>query len=172
MNNPYDPELPWFPCERLSPSQIAAQPFVFRQQVELPCTPEALFRVLEDSASWPRWAPGIGQVIWTSPKPFGPGTTRTVVFWGGARVYEVFDAWTPGEELSFSFVGTSELIWSAFGEHYLVKRTAAGCQVTWTVGYSPVGRFGSLHPTIVPVLRWNFRLYMWLLRRYVHKHAQ
>jgi hypothetical protein len=168
--NPYDPELPFFACQRLRPDQIGAQEVVFRQRAELPCTPTRLFEIFEDPTSWPRWAPGIGQVIWTSPKPFSVGTTRTVVFWGGARVYEVFDAWEPGRELSFSFVGTSEEIWSAFGEHYLVTPTVDGCRVDWTVGYVPAGRFARIHPYIYRLMRWNLGSYMWWLRRYVRAH--
>ena len=47
---------------------------------------------------------GIDRVDWTSPRPFGVGTTRTVTFQGGGmEVYETFIAWDPGKHMAFTF---------------------------------------------------------------------
>lgn len=159
-----------FRCEPLTAAQIREQPVCFTFTKELPCTPEQLFAVFEDPASWPRWAPGIGEVIWTSERPYGVGTTRTVVFWGGTEVYEEFVAWQAPREMAFTFVGTSEPIWTSFGEHYAVEPTPGGCRLTWTVGYAPTGGFGRVHPLIKPLMRLNLRSYMFWLKRYVKKH--
>lgn len=135
--------------------------------VELPCSAAALFGVLEDEKSWPKWAPGIGRVDWTSPKPYGVGTTRTVTFWGGTQVFEAFTTWTPGVEMAFTFVGTSEEIWTSFGERYQVEDLGAGrCRLKWTVSYRPAGGFGRVHALVRPMMVVNFKVYMWLLRRY------
>jgi hypothetical protein len=56
---------------------------------------EELFAALEDGPSYSRWVPPIRGVTWTSPRPFGKGTTRTVNLVGGARIDEVFWAWEP-----------------------------------------------------------------------------
>ncbi|TNE84861.1 MAG: SRPBCC family protein [Deltaproteobacteria bacterium] len=159
-------------CVPLTSEQIRAQPVCFVYEKELPCTPEQLFEVFEDPTSWPKWAPGIGKVIWTSPKPYGVGTTRTVVFWGGTEVYEEFVAWDAPREMAFTFNGTSEEIWNSFGEHYRVEETPGGCKLTWTVGYDPTGGFGRVHRFIKPIMRFNLGFYMVLLRRYVRKHVR
>ena len=39
-------------------------------------TPEQIFDVFEDAHSWTVWALPIQKVEWTSPKPFGIGTTQ------------------------------------------------------------------------------------------------
>ena len=159
-------------CAPLTAAQIHEQPYVYQYKKDLPCTPAQLFEVFDDPKSWPKWAPGIGKVIWTSPQPYEAGTTRTVVFWGGVEVYEEFSVFDAPREMSFFFLGTSEEIWESFGEHYEVVETPDGCRLTWTVGYTPTGGFGKAHPFIKPIMRMNLRLYMVLLRRYVKKHVR
>ena len=72
--------------------------------------------------------------------------------------------------MSFHFVGHSQLIWNAFGEHYEVIDLGGGrCKLLWTVGYDPAGTFGRIHWMIRPALRLNFTLYMRWLRAYVRR---
>ena len=117
---PHDSTLPFVPCVPVSLDFFETAPVRFRFSKELPVSPERLFAIFEDPDSWSRWATGIGGVEWTSPAPYGVGTTRTVTFWGGVKVYEDFIAWQPGREMAFTFYGTTELIWVSFGEHYRV----------------------------------------------------
>jgi hypothetical protein len=167
---PDEPVQPPFACEPLDDPDAA--PVRYVNVVELPCTPAALFAVLEDADAWPRWAPGIAEVAWTSPRPFGVGTTRTVTFWGGMDVFERFTAWEHGRRLGFTFEGTTELVWRRFAERYDVDDLGDGrCRLTWTVGYEPAGGFGRWHALIRPAMALNFRLYMALLRRYVRGRA-
>lgn len=168
--NPHDPQEPWFPCEPFEPSWFDEAPVRFPHDVELDCTPDALFDVFEDPTSWPVWARGIGQVIWTSPQPYGVGTTRTVVFWGGMRVYEVFTAWERGRTMAFQFEGTTQEVWTRFGERYVVDDLGGGrCRLRWTVAYEPTGVFARLHPLLRPIMRWNLGGYMRALHRYVRR---
>lgn len=172
--NPFDPELPWIPCEPFEPSFYDDAPVRFQYSKELPVTPARLFEIFEDPASWPKWAPGIGKVIWTSPKPYGVGTTRTIVFWGGTHVYETFTAWEPGEEMAFQFNATTEEIWSRFGEHYKVEDLGSGrCRLTWTVAYEPRpgSGFAKVHPYLRGFMRFNLGTYMFWLGRYCRRHG-
>lgn len=166
---PVDDGLEFHECTTFDRDFFQTAPCIFTNRVSLACTPEQLFEVFEDPASWPRWAPGIGEVEWTSPKPYGPGTTRTVRFWGGMSVYEDFFVFDAPREMAFRFYGTSERVWKAFGEHYAVEPTADGCRLTWTVAYDPAGFIGSW--PIRQVMKLNFKLYMALLKRYVRKHT-
>ena len=165
---PTDEGLPFIACEPVERTFFETAPQRYVNQVTLPCSADALFAVFEDPASWPRWATGIGEVEWTSPKPYQPGTTRTVRFWGGMCVYEDFFLYDPPREMAFHFYGTSELVWSRFAEHYRVEALGDDrCRLTWTVAYEPAGVFGRLHLLIRPIMQLNFRIYMWRLRRYV-----
>ena len=159
-------------CEPLTVQQIAEQPVFFEFSRELPCSPSALFAHFEDPLTWPRWATGIGAVIWTSSTPYGPGTTRTVRFWGGAEVYERFMVFEPPHRMAFTFEGTSEPIWEAFGERYEVEAVAEGqCRLTWGVGYRPMGVFGRIHPLIKPIMKVNLASYLWRLERDLRRHG-
>lgn len=74
-----------YPCERVGLSFTETAPYLFRNTVDLAITPEQLFEVLADPQAWPRWATVITKVTWTSPEPFGAGTTRIVEMRGGYR---------------------------------------------------------------------------------------
>ena len=52
---------------------------------EMAVSAEQLFATLVDGPSWSKWVPVIREVIWTNPKPFGKGTTRTVKLVGGKQ---------------------------------------------------------------------------------------
>ncbi|MFQ3322634.1 MAG: hypothetical protein ACI90U_000446 [Pseudomonadales bacterium] len=66
--------------------------FRFIAKMELNWNPERLFEIFEDKQAWPVWAGPIQKVEWTSPKPFGIGTTRTVFMQGSLEGYEKFIA--------------------------------------------------------------------------------
>ena len=139
--------------------------------VDLGCSPERLFEIFSDEGSWPKWAtPGIKSVEWTSPRPYGVGTTRTVTLTGGLEVYEEFTHWEPGRELSFYFLGASEPVWRRFGERYLVEATDRGCRLRWTVAYDPLGPFGWMHPWCRPLMRLTLGTYMKKLAKYVEEN--
>ena len=156
------------PCEPLPEGwfQNAPERQVFG--IELGCTPDQLFDIFEDESSWTTWAtPGITRVDWTTPRPYGVGTTRTVTLTGGLDVYEEFTHWTRGQEMSFFFLGASEPIWNRFGEHYAVWPTKTGCRLIWTVAYEPIGYFSWFHPMVRPFMRMTLGTYMKKLKKYV-----
>ena len=133
-----------FKCEEFDVDYFSKAPVIFQYEREIPTSPEILFAIFEDEFPWPKWVPGIAKVDWTSPKPYGLDTTRTVTFMGGMEVYERFIAWEYGKEMSFCFTGTTQRIWSAFGEHYKVEDLGGNrSKLTWTVAYG----FDTLAPT-------------------------
>ena len=167
---PTDTDKPFIPCESFERDFFDSAPQRYVNTVELPISADALFDVFADPTSWPKWAPGIGQVEWTSPEPYGPGTTRTVRCWGGMSVYEDFFVYDAPREMAFRFYGTSELVWTAFGELYQVEAlTKDSCKLTWTVAYNPAGTFAKIHFLVRPTMIMNFKLYMFLLKRYCRK---
>ncbi len=167
---PIDDDKPFIPCESFEVDFFSNAPQVYVNTVELPVSADTLFEVFADPHSWPKWAPGIGEVEWTSEQPYRPGTTRTVRFWGGMAVYEDFFIYDAPREMAFRFYGTSELVWKQFGEHYKVEPTGENsCKLTWTVAYDPAGTFGKIHFLVRPTMIVNFKLYMFLLKRYCRK---
>jgi hypothetical protein len=167
ISNPFNAQKPYFECHRTGMEFYESASQRFQYDVVLECTPEKLFEVFEDENSWPVWAPGIAKVDWTSPKPYGVGTTRTVTFVGGMEVYEEFIAWEPGKEMAFIFQGITQDIWWSFGEHYRVVDMGSGrCKLTWTVAYEPRGTFAKLSGGIRPVMWLALKSFMSNLQKY------
>ena len=94
-----------------------------------PFPPEMVWKALLDAHAWTQWLP-ITKVTWTSPDPFGPGTTRTVEV-GDQTIEETFFAWEDGRRMAFRFE-RSTLPVSAAVEDYRVVPTDSGCELRWT----------------------------------------
>lgn len=104
---------------------------------EMAVPPAALWAALLDAKAWTEWLP-IKAVTWTSPQPFGVGTTRTVDL-GGHEVQEHFFAWEDGARMAFRF-DRSTLPVSAGVEDYRVVPTVGGCEFRWA------GRTSAIFP--------------------------
>jgi hypothetical protein len=143
---------PYWECDRVDEHFFhnAPQRYVFERELET--TPEKLWEIFEDPHSWTVFGgPGITNVEWTSPKPFGVGTQRTVTFVGGMQVFEYFSAWEPGKHMSFYFLGATQAVWWAFGEDYQITDLGNGrCLWRWTVAYDPRGVLRAIHPIARP----------------------
>ena len=147
----------------------APQQFIYERTLE--CSPDELFDIFEDEHSWPVWGTGIAKVDWTSPKPYKVGTTRTVTFQGGGmEVYETFIAWERGKHMAFCFTGTTQEVWTSFGENYVVKDLGDGeCHLTWTIAYTPCSVFKMIHPLVKPVMRFWLGMLANNLGKYVKR---
>lgn len=94
------------------------------------------------------WCRVIGSsgIEWTSPRPFGVGTTRTVKALKGVnRFDERFFRWEEGRQMSFYVLKASAPLVRKFAEDYLVEPTSENsCRFTWTVAYEPstLGKLG------------------------------
>lgn len=158
-----------YPCERVDLSFIQSAPFRFSNSVDLAITPEQLFEVLADADSWPQWAKVITKVTWTSPEPYGVGTTRVVDMRGGLTGDEEFLAWEPYTYLAFRFNSCSNKAVAAFAEEYRVVETAGGCRLTWTMAQKPNGpaRWGLVLGG--PLMNLSLKWFLANLRRYTDR---
>ena len=97
---------------------------------------EVVFRILKDGPAWKEWL-GV-EVEWTSPEPFGVGTTRTVRG-GGQIMEEYFLVWEKGRRMAFRF-DTSTLPLAAFAEEWAIEPTGDGtCELRWTYAFEWAG---------------------------------
>ncbi len=98
----------------------------------IPASAADLFRCFEDGPAWKEWL-GI-DVTWTSPRPFGVGTTRTINA-NRAVFDECFLVWDEQRRLNFRFDRAS-LPLSAFAEDYLIVVTGDNtCELRWSYAY-------------------------------------
>ncbi len=101
-----------------------------RQQID--ASADDLFRCLEDGPAWNEWL-NI-DIEWTSDKPFGIGTTRTVTG-PKMRIDEYFLAWEPGRQMNFRFDRTTLPV-TAFAEDYLIESLGPDkCELVWSYAY-------------------------------------
>ncbi len=107
----------------------------------LPCSADTAFRCFEDGAAWKKWLDI--DVEWTSPQPFGVGTTRTITA-NGQTIEEYFTAWEQGRLLSFRFERAT-LPLAAFAEEYLlVPKASDVCELRWSYGFAWGGPLASI----------------------------
>lgn len=90
---------------------------------------------------------------WTSPRPFGVGTTRTMpALFGALRVEETYFRWEEGRRQSFYADHTSLPMFHRFAEDYLVEETSpTTSRFTWSIALdpNPVGRLGKALNTAI-----------------------
>ena len=156
-----------YPCERVGLDFVDTAPYRFVSTVDLAITPEQLFEVLSEADSWSRWATAVAEVTWTSPEPYGVGTTRTVTMRGGAVNDEEFVAWERHSHMAFRINQSTTKGLAAFVEDYQVRETPSGCHLTWTVAITPRGPITRLGMVVGrPVMAWVFQRFAGNLRRY------
>lgn len=150
-----------FECKSVGMEFFESAPFVFTAQEEIAATPEQVFDAFEDAHSWTVWAAPIQNVEWTSPKPFGLGTTRTVSMSGGLVGWETFIAWERGQRMAFCFTHISQDNVESFAEDYEVEDLGNGrCRVTWRMAMAPKGSSRLVMKMIRPVMAWfNRRMF-------------
>ena len=106
----------------------------------------------------------LGGARWTSPRPFGVGTTRTMKVAPGLLVVdETFFRWEEGRRKSFYVHAASLPLFRRLAEDYLVEEVSPGaCRFTWTLAGEPstLGRPGA------PVNAWIARSIIADMRRH------
>lgn len=85
------------------------------------------------------WCRILDNVTWTSARPFGVGTTRTVKALKGLNVVdESYFIWEEGRRKAFYVVTSSNPMFKRFAEDYIVEPDGENaCRFTWIVAYEP-----------------------------------
>ena len=137
----------------------------------IPASAAATFRGFEDPDSWPRWLDPIDEVVWTSPPPFGVGTTRDVIGRAGT-ISEEFFAWDDGHRMSFFFTATDVPIFGAFCEDYeLVPTGDDECVLVWRYGFECRGVFRLVQPLVAAVFKRMGTRALGQLAEYMREHG-
>ena len=144
-------------CQSVDMNFLESAPVKIVNSVDISATPEQIFSVFEDENSWPQWFTGIVDVEWTSPKPFGVGTTRTVNL-GAMKVYENFIHWEDNQRFAFYFTKTSLPFVKALLEDYRLEALdSTTTRFTHTVAYEPAFLLSLLGPIGKAALNRNFK---------------
>jgi hypothetical protein len=129
---------PWFSTQPVDAAFFDAAPVRIIGAFDIPRTADEVWQDLtaEEPLSWCRLLRGIS---WTSPRPFGVGTTRTARTISNASVInERFFRWEEGRRQSFYALESSLPLFRRFAEDYLVEPTSeTACRFTWTIAIEP-----------------------------------
>ena len=151
-----------YPCRPVEVEFCDTAPHRFATEVVIRATPEQIFEVFEDPESWVVWALPIRRVEWTSPQPFGVGTTRTVTMAGGLVGNEQFIAWERGRRMAFRFTEASMAAVTAFAEDYRLSDAGGGrTRVRWVMAMEARG----VNDVVLRVFGWALGLGLGLLLR-------
>jgi hypothetical protein len=127
---------PWFKNEPVDETFFNAAQVRLSETFEIarPAA-EVWTELTADGTLW--WCRILDDVSWTSPRPFGVGTTRTVSSLKGANVIkEQFFRWEEGRRKSFYVAESSAPLFKRFAEDYLVEPASeSACRFTWTIAY-------------------------------------
>ncbi len=162
----------YFECTRVGLDFLEQTKNVFKAEEIVKASPEQIFEVFEDAHAWTVWAMPIQKVEWTSPRPFGVGTTRTVSMMGGMDGYEEFIAWEPGKRMAFTFVGCSKDSTDKFLEDYRVTDLGDGsCRVEWHMAMETRGASRHMMFLTRPLMRLANRSMFKKFRKYTEAYA-
>lgn len=130
--------MPWFKSDPVDETFFESAPMRLVAGFEIPRpAAEVWGELVSDDAL--HWCRILDDVRWTSPRPFGVGTTREVKSLRGASLFrEHYFLWEEGRRHSFYVVEASGPLFRAFAEDYLVEpRGADACRFVWTVAFEP-----------------------------------
>ncbi len=137
---------PWFKCKPVDETFFEVAPMRLRAGFEIARPAAAVWAELtaDDALHWCRI---LHDVSWTSPRPFGVGTTREVkALWGANLLHEHYFLWEEGRRHCFYAVESSGPLFKSLAEDYLLEpRGADACRFTWTIAARPtvVGKAGT-----------------------------
>jgi hypothetical protein len=142
-------------------------------EYEYPIAAHGLFGLFEEGATWSEFFPVIRKVEWTSPRPFGVGTTRTVTVIGGVRLDEVFWAWKPGAQMGFAITAASNRAFQGLVELYdFLPLDDGRCTLRWEMGMELSGPMRAVESRMPASLQRTQAWCMKRLARLVARHTQ
>jgi hypothetical protein len=161
-----------FECTPVGVDFLETSKNVFKAERVIKATPAQIFDVFEDAVSWTVWAPPIQKVEWTSAKPFGIGTTRTVSMVGGIVGYEEFVEWERGKRMAFTFLRCSKKDPEKFIEDYRVTDLGDGtCRVVWYMAMQNRGGPSWIDALTRPIMGLANHWMLGRFKKYVEKQV-
>jgi len=149
--------MTWYPLEPVDSGFFDAAPVRHRFVVDVPVPPAELWKSLSSDASVSAWGQSVKAVTWTSPRPFGVGTTRDVTLALGAMtVRERFIRWDEGSGYAFCAVASNRPGLRRFAEDYVIEASGGGARLLWTVALEPAGALSRATPALTPLVRLVF----------------
>lgn len=124
---------------------LRTAPHRFSYTYDLPVPADQVWASLTSDEGVAAWTPLLSTLRWTSPRPFGVGTTREITMPAKAlALRERFFVWEEGRRHSFHATASTRPFFRRFAEDYVVEPTSTGSRFTWTFAFEPRRGFGTL----------------------------
>jgi Polyketide cyclase / dehydrase and lipid transport len=137
---------------------LQAAPFRYVNTVDLAVAAERMWAALTADDTLVSWTPLVTGLRWTTPRPFGVGTTREVTILRLLTSRERYHRWDQGRRKTFTVVEVSVPGLRRLAEDYVVERTPGGSRFIWTLALEP-------GPILKPILRLTNPITASMLRR-------
>lgn len=148
----------WYTMAAVDETFFSTAPHVYTFVQDLPVSPERVWESLASDHSVADWSPLLHSIEWTSPRPFGVGTTRTVVLPTKAiTIHEYFFRWEEGHRFSFYGTDANLPLFARFAEDYIVEPGPTGCRFTWSFALERTPKTRLAMKAMSPANRLNFR---------------
>jgi Polyketide cyclase / dehydrase and lipid transport len=146
----------WYSLEPADDDFLASAPHIFRYEKRFAASPDKVWGSLVSDESLMAWSPMIKKVTWTSPRPFGVGTTREVTPLGGPTVRERYYRWDEGHSHAFYVYESTLPMFRRFAEDYIVEADGDGTRFTWVMALEPKGALSLPFKAIAPAMKAGF----------------
>jgi carbon monoxide dehydrogenase subunit G len=128
----------WHPLEPVDESFFVTADHRYKFPIDLDVPPERVWESIASDESVAAWGLGVQSLRWTSPRPFGVGTTREVKLpLGIMTVRERFFVWDEGKRYAFAAYEANRGFYRRFAENYVIEPRGAGSRLTWTIAIEP-----------------------------------
>lgn len=162
----------WHQLEPTEADVFETAPHVFTYQKRFAAPPAQVWEQLTSDTSLAAWGPTAKKVTWTSPRPFGVGTTRDVTGPGGATMRERFFRWEEGHRKSFAVYESTLPIFKRFAEDYIVEPDGNDTLFTWVLAIEPKNALALPMKVLAPAVRAAFGRIPRDGQRYWAKHSR
>lgn len=144
----------WYPLAATDDEFLQTARFRIVHVVNLSTDTGHVWSVLTAHDALVSWARLITASEWTSSRPFGVGTTRTVTLGhGAAALRERFYRWDEGRRMTFTAEAASRPGFRRFAEDITLEPTPDGTRLTWTFAVDSAPGFAPILALSLPLLR-------------------
>ena len=143
----------WYPLAATDDDFLQTARFRIVHVVNVSTDTGHVWSVLTAHDALVSWARLITASEWTSSRPFGVGTTRTVTLGRAAALRERFYRWDEGRRMTFTAESASRPGFRRFAEDISLEPTPDGTRLTWTFAVDSTPGFAPILALSLPLLR-------------------
>jgi carbon monoxide dehydrogenase subunit G len=163
--------MAWHRLESVDDSFFVTADHRYEFPIDLDVPPERVWESIASDESVGAWGLGVQSLHWTSPRPFGIGTTREVKLpLGIMTVRERFFVWDEGKRYAFEVYEANRGFYRRFAENYVIEPRGNGSRLTWTIAVEPQPKLRRLVDLGRPLNRLAFGQFARGARSYFAKH--